>query len=134
VDVGIGTRNISFIWLVLIAQMVLTLSIASINLLRGWILLHLGTRINISLISDFLIKLMRLPIGFFDTRMTGDLMQRIGDHRRIQTFLTGSSLSILFSLFNIIIFGAVLLYYNLLIFSVFFAFSTLYVVLGLPVS
>lgn len=128
VDVGIGTRNISFIWLVLIAQMVLTLSIASINLLRGWILLHLGTRINISLISDFLIKLMRLPIGFFDTRMTGDLMQRIGDHRRIQTFLTGSSLSILFSLFNIIIFGAVLLYYNLLIFSVFFAFSTLYVV------
>lgn len=127
VDVGIGTRNISFIWLILIAQMVLTLSIASVNLLRGWILLHLGTRINISLISDFLIKLMKLPIGFFDTKMTGDLMQRIGDHRRIQTFLTGSSLNILFSLFNIVIFGIVLLYYNSLIFSVYFAFSILYV-------
>lgn len=127
VDVGIGTRNISFIWLILIAQMVLTLSIASVNLLRGWILLHLGTRINISLISDFLIKLMKLPIGFFDTKMTGDLMQRIGDHRRIQTFLTGSSLNILFSLFNIVIFGIVLLYYNSLIFSVYFAFSFLYV-------
>ncbi len=127
VDVGIGTRNISFIWLVLIAQMVLTLSIASVNLLRGWILLHLGTRINISLISDFLIKLMRLPIGFFDTKMTGDLMQRIGDHRRIQSFLTGSSLNILFSLFNIVIFGAVLLYYNSLIFIVYFAFSLLYI-------
>lgn len=127
VDVGIGTRNISFIWLILIAQMVLTLSIASVNLLRGWILLHLGTRINISLISDFLIKLMKLPVGFFDTKMTGDLMQRIGDHRRIQTFLTGSSLNILFSLFNIVIFGIVLLYYNSLIFSVFFAFSILYV-------
>jgi len=127
VDVGIGTRNISFIWLILIAQMVLTLSIASVNLLRGWILLHLGTRINISLISDFLIKLMKLPIGFFDTKMTGDLMQRIGDHRRIQSFLTGSSLNILFSLFNIVIFGIVLLYYNSLIFSVYFAFSFLYV-------
>lgn len=127
VDVGIGTRNISFIWLILIAQMVLALSIASVNLLRGWILLHLGTRINISLISDFLIKLMKLPIGFFDTKMTGDLMQRIGDHRRIQTFLTGSSLNILFSFFNIVIFGIVLLYYNLLIFSVYFTFSFLYV-------
>ena len=127
VDVGIGTKNLSFIWLVLIAQMVLTLSIASVNFLRSWILLHLGTRINISFISNFLIKLMKLPIGFFDTKMTGDLMQRIGDNRRIQAFLTGSSLNILFSLFNIVIFGTVLLYYNALIFIVFFAFSLLYI-------
>lgn len=127
VDIGINTRNISFIWLVLIAQMVLTLSTSTVNFIRNWILLHLGTRINISLISDFLIKLMRLPVGFFDTKMTGDLMQRIGDHKRIQTYLTGSSLNILFSFFNILIFGIVLLYYNISIFSIFFIASGLYI-------
>ncbi|MDR2586230.1 MAG: peptidase domain-containing ABC transporter, partial [Prevotellaceae bacterium] len=128
VDVGIGTRNIQFIWLVLIAQLVLTISTSSVNFIRGWILLHLGTRINISLISDFLTKLMKLPVGFFDTKMTGDLMQRIGDHRRIQSFLTGSALNILFSMFNIVIFGAVLLFYNLTIFGVFFLLSALHIV------
>lgn len=127
VDIGIGTKNINFIWLVLIAQMVLALSTVSVNFIRSWILLHLGARINISLISDFLIKLMRLPVGFFDTKMTGDLMQRIGDHKRIQTFLTGSSLNILFSFFNIVIFGIVLLYYNIAIFSIFFFASGLYI-------
>ena len=127
VDIGIGTRNIQFIWLVLIAQLVLTVSMSSVNFIRGWILLHLGTRINISLISDFLTKLMRLPVGFFDTKMTGDLMQRIGDHRRIQSFLTGSALNILFSMFNIVIFGAVLLFYNLTIFGVFFLLSALHI-------
>lgn len=127
VDIGIGTKNINFIWLVLIAQMVLALSTASVNFIRSWILLHLGARINISLISDFLIKLMRLPVGYFDTKMTGDLMQRIGDHKRIQSFLTGSSLNILFSFFNIVIFGFVLLYYNTTIFSIFFIASGLYI-------
>ena len=127
VDIGIGTKNLNFIWLVLIAQMVLALSTASVIFIRSWILLHLGARINISLISDFLIKLMRLPVGFFDTKMTGDLMQRIGDHKRIQTFLTGSSLNILFSFFNIVIFGIVLLYYNVTIFSIFFIASGLYI-------
>jgi len=127
VDVGIGTQNLSFIWLVLIAQLMLTISMASVDFIRGWILLHLGTRINISLISDFLVKLMKLPIGFFDTKMTGDLMQRIGDHKRIQTFLTGSSLNILFSLFNIVIFGIVLLYYSPLIFTIFIVASIIYV-------
>jgi ATP-binding cassette subfamily B protein len=126
VDIGIGTRDINFIWLILMAQLMLTLSAATVDFIRGWILLHLGTKINISLISDFLSKLMRLPIGFFDTRMTGDLLQRIGDHKRIQNFLTGSSLTVLFSLFNIIIFGAVLLYYSLTIFSVFMLASALY--------
>jgi ATP-binding cassette subfamily B protein len=126
VDVGIGERNVSFIWLVLLAQLMLTLSMASVDFIRGWILLHLGTRINISLLSDFLTKLMKLPIGFFDTRMTGDLLQRIGDHKRIQNFLTGSSLSILFSLFNILIFGAVLLYYSPKIFLIFLTGSLIY--------
>lgn len=127
VDIGIGTRDIGFIWLVLLAQLMLTISSATVDFIRGWILLHLGTRINISLISDFLTKLMKLPIGFFDSRMTGDLLQRIGDHKRIQTFLTGTSLTILFSLVNILIFGTVLLYYSFKIFLIFILASALYV-------
>lgn len=127
VDIGIGTQDIGFIWLVLIAQLMLAISMASVEFIRGWILLHMGTRINISLISDFLTKLMKLPIGFFDTRMTGDLLQRIDDHKRIQNFLTGSSLSVLFSLFNILIFGAVLLYYSPIIFLIFIVASAAYI-------
>ncbi|HBZ24618.1 MAG TPA: ABC transporter ATP-binding protein [Rikenellaceae bacterium] len=127
VDIGIGTRDIGFIWLILLAQLMLTISSALVDFIRGWILLHLGTRINISLISDFLSKLMRLPIGFFDTRMTGDLLQRIGDHKRIQSFLTGSSLTVLFSMVNILIFGVVLLYYSVTIFLVFLFASLIYV-------
>lgn len=126
VDKGIGNRNISFIYLVLIAQLVLTLSRVSVEFIRGWILLHLGTRINISLISDFLIKLMRLPMGYFDSKMVGDLIQRIGDNKRIESFLTGTTLSVMFSLVNLIIFGAVLLYYNITIFSIFFFGSAIY--------
>jgi ATP-binding cassette subfamily B protein len=128
VDQGIGNRNIGFIYLVLIAQLVLTLSRVSVEFIRGWILLHLGTRINVSLISDFLSKLMRLPMRYFDTKMTGDLMQRIGDHRRIESFLTGTSLSVIFSLVNLVIFGAVLLFYSVHIFTVFFVGSALYAV------
>jgi ATP-binding cassette subfamily B protein len=126
VDQGIGNRNISFIFLVLIAQLVLTLSRVSVEFIRGWILLHLGTRINISLISDFLSKLMRLPMRYFDTKMTGDLMQRIGDHRRIESFLTSTSLSVIFSLVNLIIFGVVLLMYSPQIFLIFFVGSAIY--------
>ncbi len=126
VDHGIGTRNISFIYLVLIAQLVLTLSRASVDFIRNWILLHIGVRINISLISDFLAKLMRLPMKFFDTKLTGDLMQRIGDHRRIESFLTGTTLNILFSLVNLVVFGLVLLYYHYVIFVVFLIGSLLY--------
>lgn len=126
VDQGIGNRNISFIYLVLIAQLVLMLSRVSVEFFRGWILLHLGTRVNVSLISDFLAKLMRLPMRFFDTKMTGDLMQRIGDHKRIESFLTGTSLSVIFSFVNVIIFGVVLLVYSYKIFAVFFIGSALY--------
>jgi len=128
VDIGIGTRDLGFIWLVLIAQLMLTIGMVSVEFIRGWILLHMGTRINISLVSDFLTKLMKLPIGFFDTRMTGDLLQRIDDHKRIQNFLTGSSLSVLFSLFSIVIFGIVLLIYSPLIFLIFIVASVIYVV------
>lgn len=128
VDQGIGNRNISFIYLVLIAQLVLTISRVSVEFIRGWILLHLGTRVNVALISDFLAKLMRLPMRFFDAKMTGDLMQRIGDHSRIQSFLTGTSLNVLFSFVNVIIFSIVLLIYNYRIFLIFLVGSTLYAV------
>jgi ATP-binding cassette subfamily B protein len=126
VDKGIGNRNISFIYLVLLAQLVLTLSRVSVDFIRGWILLHLGTRINISLISDFLIKLMQLPMGYFDSKMVGDLVQRISDNQRIENFLTSTTLSVMFSLVNLVIFGFVLLYYNLIIFSIFLIGSIIY--------
>lgn len=127
VDVGINTQNINFIYLVLVAQMVLFLARMATDFIRGWILLHISTRINISLISDFLIKLMKLPVGFFDTKMIGDLMQRIGDHRRIESFLTSETLNILFSFFNLIVFGAVLAFYSVKIFLVFLIGSLLYI-------
>ena len=127
VDFGINNQNLNFIYLVLVAQLTLTFSSAAVEFIRGWILLHLGTRINIALISDFLIKLMKLPMGYFDTKMTGDILQRINDHTRIQNFLTGSSLSVLFSVFNLLVFGLVLLLYSPMIFLIFMGGSTLYV-------
>lgn len=127
VDFGIANNNLSFITLVLIAQLVLMISQTAVDFIRSWIMLHISTRINISLISDFLIKLMRLPIGYFDTKMTGDLMQRIGDHSRIESFLTGQTLSVLFSFVNFIIFGIILVYYSIKIFIVFLIGSVLYV-------
>ncbi|MDQ8011927.1 MAG: peptidase domain-containing ABC transporter [Flavobacterium nitrogenifigens] len=126
VDVGIQNQNIHFIYLILFAQLFLFAGRTGLELIRSWILLHLSTRINISLISDFFIKLMNLPISFFDVRMTGDIMQRINDHRRIEKILTTSSLNVLFSLINMLVLGAVLAYFNLKIFLVFFAGSLLY--------
>lgn len=128
VDVGIQNQNIHFVYLVLIAQLFLFFGKTALELIRSWIILHLSTRINISLISDFFIKLMNLPISYFDVRMTGDIMQRINDHHRIERILTTSSLSVLFSFINMIIMGAVLAYYNLSIFVVFFIGSFLYFV------
>lgn len=126
VDIGIQNHDLSFIYLILIAQIVIFLSSTFIEVIRGWILLHISTRINISLVSDFFIKLMNLPISFFDQKMTGDMLQRINDHRRIESFLTGSSISVLFSIFNIVIFGLVLLWYDLSIFAIYFTGTTLY--------
>ncbi|WP_396193071.1 peptidase domain-containing ABC transporter [Flavobacterium sp.] len=126
VDVGIQNQNIHFIYMVLFAQLFLFFGKTALELIRSWILLHLSSRINISLISDFFIKLMNLPISFFDVRMTGDIMQRINDHHRIERILTTSSLSVLFSFINMFIMGGVLAYYNLQIFTVFFIGSFCY--------
>lgn len=127
VDVGIKNQDVNFIYLILFAQLFLYIGKASLEIIRSWILLHLSTRINISLISDFFIKLMKLPISYFDARMTGDLLQRINDHKRIERILTTSSLTILFSLFNLVIFSFVLGYYSIQILGVFVFGSVLYI-------
>lgn len=127
VDVGIRDGNLSFITLILIAQLVIAVSQLSVEFIRSWILLHMNTRINISLISDFLAKLMKLPLHYFDTKMIGDIMQRIGDHNRIESFLTGSSITTLFSFINFFIFSFVLAYYDLGILAIFLVGNALYV-------
>ena len=126
VDTGIGGKDIGFVWLVLLAEMMLLFSRTAIDFIRSKILLHISTRINISLISDFFIKLMKLPMNYFDTKLMGDLLQRIEDHRRVEQFLTSSSLSLLFSFFTFLIFGIVLAVYNLYIFGIFFFGTAIY--------
>ena len=126
VDTGIGGKDIGFVWLVLLAEMMLLFSRTAIDFIRSKILLHISTRINISLISDFFIKLMKLPMKFFDTKLMGDILQRIEDHRRVEQFLTSSSLSLLFSFFTFLVFGIVLAIYNLPIFVVFLIGTALY--------
>jgi len=127
VDIGINTRNLNFVYIILIAQTALILGRVSVEFIRSWILLHISTRINISILTDFLIKLMKLPMSFFDTKMTGDIMQRMNDQRNIQSFLTGSTLSTVFSMFNLAVFSVVLAYYNIGVFFVFAVSSALYI-------
>jgi ATP-binding cassette subfamily B protein len=119
VDIGIQNHDLNFIYLVLLAQVMLFVGRMGIEVVRGWILLHLSSRINISIVSDFFIKLMKLPISYFDTRMTGDIMQRINDHHRIEQLLTNSSLNTLFSLVNLVIFSVVLLLYDYRLFLIY---------------
>ena len=127
VDVGIQGRNLSFITLILITQLMLFISQLAVDFIRSWIMLHVNTRIDVSLISDFLLKLTRLPLRYFDTKKTGDIMQRIGDHGRIKNFLMGSSVNIVFSVFNFIVFASILGYYNWVILGIFLIGNTLYV-------
>jgi ATP-binding cassette subfamily B protein len=126
VDIGIQTRNLHFIYLVLAAQLMLFIGRMSVEFIRSWIFLHMSTRINLSILSDFLGKLLRLPVSFFESKKTGDILQRIGDHQRIESFLTGTSLNVLFSMFNLVIFSVVLAYYNITIFGIFFLSSIIY--------
>ncbi|GHN00316.1 ABC transporter ATP-binding protein [Cytophagales bacterium WSM2-2] len=128
VDVGIGTHNLNFIYLVLIGQLVLTVSRSTVEFIRNWILVRLSTRINISIISDFLAKLMQLPLSFFDQKMTGDILRRIEDHSRIERFISTSSLNILFSFLNLIIFSVVLAVYSIPVFLVMTVGSALQII------
>lgn len=127
VDVGINTQNVQFVYIVLFAQLALFVGRISVELIRSWILYHISSRINITILTAFLIKLMRLPLAYFDSKKTGDILQRMNDHKRIQNFLTGTSLNTLFSIFNLLIFSIVLLSYNQLIFGVFISASILYI-------
>ena len=131
VDKGIAGKDIGLIYLILLGQLMLVISRSSVDFIRRWILLHISTRINVALLSDFLIKLMRLPMRFFDTKKTGDLIQRIEDHSRVERFLTAQTLNILFSTFGFVVFGIILCYYNLTIFCLFLLGSLLYMLWSL---
>lgn len=126
IDIGIKNKSYEVIYLILLGQITLSLGQFVIELIRGWVLLHITSRINITMISDFLHKLMKLPLSFFDTRLTGDLLQRIDDHRRVEALLTGNSLNTLFSLFNLFAFSGVIFYYSPSIFVVFLIGSCAY--------
>ena len=127
VDIGIKNANLHFVYLVFIAQVLLFLGRTSIQLIRSWLLLHIGTRINIAIISDFFIKLMKLPMAFFDVKMMGDMMQRIHDHGRIRKLLTITTLNIFFSFIQLIIFVPFLIWYNVQLFWIYCIGNILYV-------
>jgi len=127
VDIGLNNNDIGFIYLILFAQLALVIGRMSVEFIRGWLLLHIGTRVNVAIISGFLQKLMSLPISFFDTKLTGDILQRIEDNNRIEEFLTSASLSILFSFFNLVIFGIVLAIFSIKILALFLAGTIMYI-------
>lgn len=126
VDLGIKHRDIQLIWLILLGELMIVIGRTSTDFIRRWLLLHISMRINISLVSDFFIKLLKLPMSFFDTKLMGDLLQRMNDHSRVQSFLTNQTLSVMFTTLSFLIFGIILAYYNLSIFAVFLAGSALY--------
>ena len=126
VDVGIKNQDIGFVWLILLGQLMLTISRTTIDFIRRWLLLHISLRINISLVSDFFIKLLKLPMSFFDTKLMGDLMQRMNDHTRVNNFLTQQTLNITFAVLTFVVFSVVLFFYNKLVFAIFLLGSILY--------
>lgn len=126
VDVGIKNQDIGFVWLILLGQLMLTISRTAIDFIRRWLLLHISLRINISLVSDFFIKLLKLPMSFFDTKLMGDLMQRMNDHSRVNNFLTQQTLNITFAMLSFLVFSVVLFFYNKLVFAIFLLGSIFY--------
>ena len=126
VDTGIKLRDIKFIWLVLLGELMIVVGRTATDFIRRWMLLHISMRVNLSLVSDFFIKLLKLPMAFFDTKLTGDLLQRINDHSRVQNFLTSQMLGVLFTIFSFIIFGIVLLIYDRFVFTIFIIGSIVY--------
>lgn len=126
VDLGIRHADIRLIWLILLGELMIVAGRAVTDFIRSWLLVHISMRVNISLVSDFFIKLLSMPMGFFDTKLMGDLLQRMGDHSRVQSFLTKQTLGVAFTLLSFVVFGTVLLIYNALIFGVFMAGSAVY--------
>ncbi len=128
IDIGLNNNDLGFIYLILFAQLALVIGRMSVEFIRGWLLLHIGSRVNVAVISGFLQKLMSLPVAFFDTKLTGDILQRIEDNNRIEEFLTSASLNILFSFFNLFVFGIVLAIYSIKILLIFITGSLLYII------
>lgn len=127
IDIGINTNDLGFIYLILFAQLALVIGRMTVEFVRGWLLLHISTRVNVAIVSGFLYKLMALPISYFDTKLSGDLLQRIEDNQRIESFLSNTSLNVLFSFVNLVVFGIVLAIYNLTILLIFIAGTTIYI-------
>lgn len=127
IDVGIQTRDVDFINIVLIANIVIIIGVTLSSAVRDWVLLHITSRLNVALISDYLIKLMRLPVTFFENKMTGDILQRANDHERIRAFITNNSVNLIFSVLTFFVFGIILLTYNSFIFYIFLSGSILYI-------
>lgn len=126
VDVGINTKNLHFVYLILIAQITLFVGSTSVNFVRSWILLHISTRINLSVLTDFLIKLMKVPINFFQKKTTGDILQRMSDQQKIESFLTGTTFNTIFSIINLVVFTTVLIHFNLQVFFISLFSTVLY--------
>ncbi len=126
IDTGVNTANIHFVYIILIAQLSLFAGRLAVDFIKAWILYHISSRINIAILTDFLIKLMKLPVSYFDSKKTGDVLQRMNDHSRIESFLTGTTLTTLFSVFNLMLFSVVLGMYSLPIFLVFMLSAVLY--------
>lgn len=127
IDVGIQTSDVNFINMILVGNISILVSVMVFNVLRDWILMHITARVNIALISDYLIKLMKLPVNFFENKLLGDILQRARDHERIRSFIMNNSLTLIFSTFTFLIFSLILLYYNYIIFLIFLAGSVLYI-------
>ena len=128
IDIGINNNDIGFIYLILFAQLALIIGRMSVEFIRGWMLLHIGSRVNIAIVSDFLNKLMKLPVSFFETKHTGDILQRVDDNNRVEDFLTSTSLNILFSFFNLVAFGIALVIYSQKILMIFFIGTLLHII------
>ena len=126
VDKGIKNKSLDLVWLILLGQLMLTISRTVIDFVRSWVLLRINMKINISLLSDFFEKLLKLPMSFFDTKLMGDLMQRMGDHDRVNSFLTQKTLNVAFSLITFVVFGVVLFFYDKVVFLVFLLGSIVY--------
>ena len=126
VDLGIAHKDVNLIWAILLGELTIVIGKTSTDFIRRWLLLHISMRINISLVSDFFIKLLKLPMSFFETKLMGDLLQRMNDHSRVQLFLTNQLLGVVFTFFSFVVFGSVLFVYNKVIFGVFLLGSLVY--------
>lgn len=128
VDKGISNKDLNYIELILLGQILFFLGQSSLNVYRNWLLLHLGTNLSLKLTYDFLSKFLNVPFSFLETKSSGDILQRITDIRRIDFFLSNTVLSTVFSVINIIVYSVIILTYNYFLFLIHFVASVLLIV------